>query len=126
MPIGSIVMASRDGIISEIRNDNPDNENLVLGNENLVKILHDDGTTAAYSHLKQGSIIVAQGQSVIQGDTLALSGNSGFTGNFPHLHFHVSNCDEPTMPNCKTILVKFKNTKANECGLIQTETYQAQ
>ncbi|MBT8274469.1 MAG: peptidoglycan DD-metalloendopeptidase family protein [Bacteroidia bacterium] len=125
MPIGSEVVASRVGEVTEVRNSNPDGENLILGNENLVKILHLDGTTAAYSHLKQYSIVVMVGQQVQQGDTLGLSGNSGYTDNFPHLHFHLSNCDEPTLAGCTTLLTVFKNTRANECGLIQNEIYEA-
>jgi murein DD-endopeptidase MepM/ murein hydrolase activator NlpD len=125
MPVGAIVTASRNGIVSEVRNNNPDGENLVLGNENLVKILHEDGTTMAYSHLKKNSVIVTVRQVILQGDTLGLSGNSGYTGNFPHLHFHLSNCDEPTNAGCSTLLIKFKNTRANDCGLIQNEYYEA-
>ena len=125
MPVGSVIVASRAGVVSEIRTNNPDGVNLVLGNQNLVKILHDDGTTAGYSHIKQFSILVALDQVVQQGDALGLSGNSGYTNNFPHLHFHVSTCDEPTLPGCSTLLVKFSNTTENKCGLIQNRYYEA-
>ncbi len=125
MPIGSVVVASRKGYVTEVRNNNPDGVQLTLGNENLVKILHDDGTTTAYSHLKQYSILVKMGEFVQQGDTLGQSGNSGYTDNFPHLHFHLSNCDEPTSLGCGTILVNFKNTTPNPCGLLQNEYYEA-
>jgi murein DD-endopeptidase MepM/ murein hydrolase activator NlpD len=125
MPIGSVIIASRGGVVSEVRTNRPDGENLTLGNENLVKILHADGSTTAYSHMKQHSISVSQGQMIEQGDTLGLSGNSGYTGNFPHLHFHLSSCDEPTNAGCGTILVKFNNTAPNTCGLVQNEFYEA-
>jgi murein DD-endopeptidase MepM/ murein hydrolase activator NlpD len=125
MPIGTIVTASREGSVSEVRNTNPDGENLVLGNENLVKILHDDGTTGAYSHLQQFSVIVKSGEQVEQGDTLGQSGNSGYTDNFPHLHFHLSDCDEPTLPGCGTLLVTFSNSDPNPCGLKQNSFYKA-
>ena len=125
MPVGSVVIASLGGVVTEVRSDNPDGINLTLGNENLVKIRHDDGTTMGYSHLKQSGITVLLGQQVQQGDTIGLSGNSGYTDNFPHLHFHLSSCDEPTDASCSTLLVKFKNTRENECGLIQNEYYEA-
>ncbi len=125
MPIGTIITAARTGVVSETRTDNPDGVDLVLGNENLVKILHADGTTAAYSHMKQHSILVAVGDTIQVGDTLGLSGNSGYTGNFPHLHFHWSDCDEPTDPGCRTMLVKFRNTSPNPCGLEHDEWYEA-
>ncbi|MCB0658958.1 MAG: M23 family metallopeptidase [Saprospiraceae bacterium] len=126
MPIGSVVIASRAGVVTEIRNSHPDGEQLIPGNENLVKILHVDGTTAGYSHLKQYSVVVKTGQEILQGDTLGLSGNSGNTGNFPHLYFHLATCDEPTTAGCATLLVKFRNTRPNPCGLIMGESYEAQ
>jgi hypothetical protein len=125
MPIGSVIVAARNGTVSEVRFTNPDGKNLTLGNENLVKILLDDGVTTAYSHLKQFSIVVELGQKVDAGDTLGLSGNSGYTDNFPHLHFHASSCDEPTLPGCETLLVKFRNTVENNCGLDQNKFYEA-
>jgi murein DD-endopeptidase MepM/ murein hydrolase activator NlpD len=44
--------------------------------------------TATYMHLRKGSIKVRQGDSVIQGQLIAESGNTGeSTG--PHLHFEI-------------------------------------
>ena len=45
---------------------------------------------AFYAHLKPGSITVAVGDRVRQGQVVGLVGNSGNSAE-PHLHFHVSN-----------------------------------
>jgi murein DD-endopeptidase MepM/ murein hydrolase activator NlpD len=54
---------------------------------NFVRVLHDDGTMGVYLHLKQGSVSV-EGQRVMVGSALALSGNTGNSSG-PHLHFVV-------------------------------------
>ncbi|MGO1551851.1 MAG: M23 family metallopeptidase [Micrococcaceae bacterium] len=55
----------------------------VLGNRVIVR--HDDGTFAAYAHLKRGSLAVRVGQRVDAGEMLAEVGNTGNTSE-PHLH----------------------------------------
>jgi murein DD-endopeptidase MepM/ murein hydrolase activator NlpD len=48
----------------------------------------DDGTAYGYLHLKAGSIVVAPGQRVAAGQTVANAGNTG--GDYePHLHFEM-------------------------------------
>jgi len=83
-PIGTPIKASLSGII------------LATGNTDLVKgcysfgkwvmIVHGNGINTLYSHLSE--IDVSKGQSVVTGQTLGLSGMTGYaTG--PHLHFGV-------------------------------------
>lgn len=55
----------------------------VLGNHLVVA--HDDGTFAAYAHLRRGSIVVRKGERVEAGQVLAAVGNTGNTSQ-PHLH----------------------------------------
>lgn len=55
---------------------------------NGVAIDHGDGWETQYCHMKQGSISVIEGQTVMQGDTLGMIGLSGNT-EFPHLHLAV-------------------------------------
>ncbi len=54
----------------------------------LVVIDHNNGDETLYAHLLEGSLAFACGQSVYQGQFIALSGNSGkSTGG--HLHFEI-------------------------------------
>jgi murein DD-endopeptidase MepM/ murein hydrolase activator NlpD len=57
----------------------------------IVKLRHKvngEWITSAYMHLRAGSIQVKKGDKVVEGQVLALSGNSGeSTG--PHLHFEI-------------------------------------
>ena len=55
----------------------------VLGNRVVVQ--HEDGTFAAYAHLRRDSVAVVPGQRVEAGELLAEVGNTGNTTE-PHLH----------------------------------------
>lgn len=86
---------------------------------NLVAIVHADGTLASYGHLAPG-LVVAVGDSVLQGQLLGLSGSSGFSG-MPHLHFHVgkrlvSGAD-------RTIRVSVKNPMGRVLDLVEGAWY---
>ncbi|MCM4166307.1 hypothetical protein KCTC52924_03236 [Arenibacter antarcticus] len=91
IPRGTNVVAAMNGIVVDIVRVHPD---LAIGSrgpsntENLVKIRHDDLSYGIYAHLQQNQIKVNVGQTVITGQLLALSGNSGFTDG-DHLHFAV-------------------------------------
>jgi murein DD-endopeptidase MepM/ murein hydrolase activator NlpD len=90
MPIGTRVCAARSGIVTGIRQDSDvggsDPKYKCCGNYIVIK--HDDGTFAEYAHLAKESALVNLGEKVAAGQTLALSGNTGFSRG-PHLHFAV-------------------------------------
>ena len=115
MPIGGVGTAARGGIVFEVRTGSVDGG----GSDNLVKIQHDDGTIAAYSHIHDA--MVAVGEGIEAGDPIAWSGNTGKTGGTPHLHFQVSMCSEPV--NCGTLPVTFRNV--GEERLVEGEVYEA-
>jgi murein DD-endopeptidase MepM/ murein hydrolase activator NlpD len=88
MPIGTPVVAARAGIVKTTRSDSPD-DGQEYGAHNYVFIRHADGTVAFYAHLMQDGVLVEYGDEVEAGQLIGYSGNSGQTGNNPHLHFGV-------------------------------------
>ncbi len=91
MPIGTDIYAARAGTVFEVASTNfrggidPDRD---LPSANLIRILHDDGTYAVYAHLNWNTIRVQPGDTVVRGEYIADSGNTGFSSG-PHLHFVV-------------------------------------
>jgi murein DD-endopeptidase MepM/ murein hydrolase activator NlpD len=89
MPVGTDIYAARDGVVVEVasRNYRGGFDTTRDGAEaNLIRILHDDGSFAIYAHLNLNSIRVLPGDSVVRGQYIADSGNTGFSSG-PHLHF---------------------------------------
>ena len=77
-PIGTPEYAAMDGVVVRA--------GAASGFGLAVYVQHDDGDVTVYGHMEQ--ILVAEGQRVHAGDTIALLGNRGqSTG--PHLHFEV-------------------------------------
>ncbi|AMB86368.1 peptidase M23 [Pseudomonas agarici] len=86
MPVGTPIIAARDGVVVKTESDQSGRGTDPSGN--FVRVLHDDGTMGVYLHLKQGSVSVREGQHVVVGSPLGLSGNTGNSSG-PHLHFVV-------------------------------------
>jgi murein DD-endopeptidase MepM/ murein hydrolase activator NlpD len=123
MPIGTKITAARAGIVADVRTTFRDGQH-GMGEANWVKIRHDDGTIAAYSHLTRDGALVKASERVVAGQPIALSGNTGNTGGLPHLHFHLSRCPEPS-DGCGTLPVTFRNTDPNPDGLDGKRDYLA-
>jgi murein DD-endopeptidase MepM/ murein hydrolase activator NlpD len=91
MPVGTAILAARDGTVMDVEEDfnrgGADRDKFV-DKANQVRILHDDGTMAVYAHLDLASVSVRPGARVRAGQPIARSGNTGFSSG-PHLHFAV-------------------------------------
>lgn len=87
---GNEIHAARKGIVVRVVQNNnqhcPQPECVKLNN--FLLIYHDDGTFASYAHLQQNGARVQEGDTVEQGQLIALSGNVGRTDG-PHLHLEI-------------------------------------
>jgi len=90
MQEGTPVHAARGGVVARIEESHSKGcwDDGCGKYANFVVILHDDGTTGEYYHLKQDGALVDTGERVTAGQVIALSGNTGHT-TVPHLHFAV-------------------------------------
>ncbi|MHC4091273.1 MAG: peptidoglycan DD-metalloendopeptidase family protein [Planctomycetota bacterium] len=119
MPIGTPVIAVRDGQVSLLEEGFTDDDH-GLDEGNYVVIMHDDETVAVYGHLTHDGVLVDINNRVKQGDTIALSGASGASEK-PHLHLHVAHRSDPD----STLPITYRNTRPNPRGLQRGEVYQA-
>ena len=123
MPEDTDVTAARDGIIVFMEQNNttgcPKPE--CAKYNNVVIVMHPDGSFASYAHIKYNSVKFAIGNSVKKGDVLASSGNVGFSSG-PHLHFvfYIAAFYGKT----KSIKTVFKINNGNEALLlVEGKTY---
>ena len=87
IPSGSTVMASSGGKVSSAGWSG--------GYGYCVLITHPDGSQTRYAHLSK--VLVSAGQTVSQGQKIALSGNTGISTG-PHLHFEIILNGTPVNP----------------------------
>jgi len=112
MPVGTDILAARDGVVFDVAADNyRGGLNLSRDGQaaNIIRILHDDGTFSLYAHLNWNSIRVKPGDRVRAGQYIADSGNTGFTSG-PHLHFSVQRNSGLTVQSLPVI---FKGANSN-------------
>lgn len=90
MKTGSMVCAARSGIVITVKSDSDEGglKDEYMNKGNHVIIRHADQSIAKYWHLKANTVLVKQGDSVVTGQPIARSGNTGYSA-FPHLHFQV-------------------------------------
>ena len=90
MKRGTKICAARGGVVVRLKEDSNkggwSKKNRPFGN--LIIIQHEDGSRAGYWHLQKDGALVNVGDTVKQGQVIALSGRTGYAL-FPHLHFIV-------------------------------------
>jgi len=93
---GVAVVAAAPGVVKGMRDGMPDVDVRKIGRAALmgrdagngVVIDHGNGWVTQYSHLRNGSVTVNEGETVETGQRLAYIGMSGRAA-FPHVHFDV-------------------------------------
>lgn len=92
--IGTKVCAARGGVVTAVRKDSDAGglKQANLSDGNYVFIKHADGSEANYWHFQKDSVFVSVGDTVITGQLIGKSGNTGYSA-FPHLHFEVRGYD---------------------------------
>lgn len=93
-PMGTDVLAVRDGVILDCEDGHPDyaprrwagmpSNWVLLGYRNRLG----QKRTVYFQHLQRGSVRVVKGQRVAAGEWIARTGNSGNSSG-PHCHIHV-------------------------------------
>lgn len=86
-PIGTPVRAAASGLVLTASDLSPDPAGVTV-------IVDHGGVATLYMHLSQ--LYVTKGQTVAQGQLIALSGNTGIKESAPHLHFGVRVADKAT------------------------------
>lgn len=106
MKSGSEICAARSGrvIAAKFTSNKGGLKPEFMSEGNYIIIEHEDGSTANYWHLQFNSGYVKAGDTVQQGQLIALSGNTGYSA-FPHLHFQLFS------KSGKEILCRFKTQK---------------
>ena len=85
--IGTPILATASGRVEYVGVDS------LYGN--MLVVRHDDSVTSLYGHNER--VLVSEGQPVLVGSRIALSGNSG-KSSAPHLHYEIRIHDEPINP----------------------------
>lgn len=123
LPAGEPILAARPGKVVKLKEDSdrgcPNKSCANLGN--YVTIMHDDGSFADYYHLKQNGVLVALGDEVERGQSIGLTGNTGWATGY-HLHFLVY---LPHLSGRKTLVTQFKTKQGPVQPLLELKTYRS-
>ena len=110
MKRGTNISAARGGVVVRVKEDGTLgglNKKYRSHGNNIV-IQHEDGSRAGYWHLQQNGALVNVGDTIKQGQVIALSGKTGYAF-VPHLHFLVWTYD--TTGKWKQVPTRFQTSK---------------
>ncbi len=99
LKVGDTITAARSGLVFHVKEDSNEYCASKKCNDkaNNILILHDDGSYAHYVHLNYNGALVAIGDKVEAGQSIGISGMTGFT-NTPHLHFAILKAGNISIP----------------------------
>ncbi len=109
-----LLYAPEAGTVKRVIQDRPDqslgtaDSKAIEGNCVVIQIA--DQRYLMMAHLRQGSVLVKEGDSVNRGQPIARCGNSGNTSD-PHLHLQVQNVVDFQEENCETYPIFFRAMK---------------
>lgn len=110
MKRGTSICAVRGGVVVRVKEDGDrggwNRKYRAYGN-NIV-IQHEDGSRAGYWHLQKDGALVNVGDTIKQGQPIALSGKTGYAA-MPHLHLIIWDYDNDGRWN--QIATRFQTTK---------------
>ncbi len=124
MPEGTPVLAAREGVVVGIKDDSDIGgaDKKFEWDANYILIRHSDGTLGHYVHLQKDGVRVKIGQTVVAGDVIALSGNTGHSTG-PHLHFAVFRAQSGKQR--ETFPIKYRVTPLMADILSEGRSYKA-
>lgn len=109
-----VVYAVKSGQVSSVV-DGYGNYRPKRGYGNYCMLQHDNGDYTLYAHLHKGSFCVAKGDTVKQGQQLALMGNSGnSTGHHLHFEYRRGGADPTNRVNPEPLLYLYDAHFATE------------
>ena len=116
---GEPVLAPADGTVVSVSDVQPDEPIGAIGGPhgegNMIILRIDDQRYAMLSHLKQGSVLVNQGDRVRSGQPIAAVGDSGNSVG-PHLHFQVQQDPDFDMQRTRTLPIVFRDVVLTRGG----------
>jgi hypothetical protein len=116
---GEPVLAPADSTVVSVSDVQPDEPIGAIGGPhgegNMIILRIDDQRYAMLSHLKQGSVLVNQGDRVRSGQPIAAVGDSGNSVG-PHLHFQVQQDPDFDMQRTRTLPIVFRNVVLTRGG----------
>lgn len=116
---GSPIYAAREGLVYKCASHNTKGgiKKKYLSQGNHIIIQHEDGSYAAYWHLKYNGVSVVKGEKVAKGQQIGYSGNTGYSTS-AHLHFEVYTYNDKG--NQVTFPTQFETSK----GIRQLKAYR--
>jgi murein DD-endopeptidase MepM/ murein hydrolase activator NlpD len=121
-PEGTEIIAAREGVIVQVVQNHTESCPYSDCNQynNIITVMHADGTFATYAHIKYNGAKFNVGDSVKRGDVIALSSDVGYTSG-PHLHFV---CYTGGFNKRNTLRTRFKTSNGDRSEeLIEGKTY---